>query len=151
MKNNLMFLALIIPVLVLLAHDIIPHHHHGDHGHVHDNQDYHQNSHSHKSGTNCHHKDSDTHHLEFTSEKKDVDDLFFVHKHGQNEKNTCFLTHHRVQKEIKYQVFLKSDHIDYGYRENIEKSKYYIVDFRLPYEPLRLIPHRRGPPNLFLA
>jgi hypothetical protein len=146
LKKYLMSFVMIMPMIILLAHDIIPHHHHGDHGqgmHAH-----HHEAHSHEPHSHSHHNDHHHHHANAEIEVSDIHGIFFEHKHGKEDAHTCFLTHHRVQKEIKYVVFLESDEIDYGYRETIDKKKHYVIDYRLLPEPIKLLHSLRAPPAL---
>jgi histone deacetylase complex regulatory component SIN3 len=118
-------------MLVLLAHDVIPHDHHHNTSkdqqvsiiHVHQNVD---------SAACKHHNHSGTH---------------WNNQHETNNESCCILTHHRVQKEVKYQIFLKADVIQLDSENTQEVQKFWVHNYKLILEPLRFSPHRRGPPN----
>ncbi len=119
-------------MLVLLAHDVIPHNHH-----LHNtNLDEHvsiAHVHQHVDSNACNH-----HNHAGAS---------WNHQHETNNESCCILTHNRVQKEVKYQIYLKADAIqlDSGNTDKVQKFK--VHNYKLIPEPLRFSPHRRGPPN----
>lgn len=126
---------MIVPMLVLLAHDIIPHNHHlhqiDDHHHVsviqiHHHGHAHNNAHQHNG-------------------------IHWNHSHEANAETCCILTHNRVQKNNIYKVFLQSDNIQLDCTETQKLQSFKLNNQKLTLEPLRFIPHRRGPPNSFLA
>ncbi|MDQ2177150.1 hypothetical protein [Marinifilum sp. D714] len=137
LKNYMMCLAMIIPMLVLLAHDIIPHNHHlhqiDDHNHVSVIQ-VHQHLYEH-SHANTHQHNG----------------IHWNHSHEANAETCCILTHNRVQKDNAYKVFLQSDNIQLDCEETQKLQSFNLRNQKLTPEPIRFIPHRRGPPNSFLA
>ena len=127
---------MIIPMLVLLAHDVIPHHHHGQIQTV-DNHVSVIHSHQHVHSNSCKaHSHGGTH---------------WNHQHDTSSESCCILTHNRVQKEVKYQIFLKSDIINYDINDTQKVQKFRVHNYQLIPEPLRFSPLRRGPPNLNLV
>lgn len=119
-------------MLVLLTHDVIPHNHHLHNTNsdqqvsiIHDHQNVESNS--------CnHHNHGGTH---------------WNHQHETNNEPCCTLTHNRVQKEVKYQIFLKADAIQLDSENTQKVQKFKVHNYKLIPEPLRFSPHRRGPPN----
>jgi hypothetical protein len=126
---------MVIPMLVLLAHDIIPHDHHihqiDGHHHVSVIQ-VHQHGHSH---ANAHQHNG----------------IHWNHNHRTNAETCCILTHNRVQKENVYKVFLSAGHIQLDCEETQKLQSFKLRNQKLTPEPLRFTPLRRGPPNSFFA
>lgn len=123
---------MLIPMLVLLAHDVIPHNHHL-HNTNSDQKVSLVHDHQHVDSNACNHHNHG--------------EMHWNHQHETNNESCCILTHHRVQKELKYQIFLKADVIQLD-SENAQKiQKFKVCDYKLIPEPLRFSPHRRGPPN----
>lgn len=136
LKKQVLCLLMLIPMLVLLAHDVIPHNHR-----LHNANEDQQISvihvHQYVESNSC------THHHH--GEKN------WNHQHKTNAETCCILTHNRVQKEIKYQIFLKADIIQLD-SEDIQKVKIFrIRNYILIPEPLQFSPLKRGPPRLNLA
>ncbi|MCY1636339.1 hypothetical protein [Marinifilum sp. D737] len=134
LKSYILCLTMIIPMLVLLAHDIIPHNHHlqqiDDYHHVSVIQVHH---HGHAANTHQH------------------NGIHWNHSHEANAETCCILTHNRVQKDNAYKVFLQSDNIQLDCEETQRLQSFKLRNQKLTPEPLRFIPHRRGPPSSFLA
>jgi len=127
---------MIIPMLVLLAHDVIPHHHHSE-VQTENNQVSVLQSHHHIHTGSCNsHSNSRAH---------------WNHQHETNNENCCILTHNRVQKEVKYQIFLKADLINFDVNDTQKVQKFRVHNYQLIPEPLRFSPLRRGPPSLNLV
>ncbi len=132
LKKYILCLIMVIPMLVLLAHDIIPHNHHvhqQENNHVSVIQ-IHQHAHSHNHGHSG---------------------LHWNHSHNTTEETCCILTHNRVQKEIKYQIFLKSDEIKLDSEDSQRVQQFKVYNSILIPEPLKSPPLRRGPPSQHLA
>jgi hypothetical protein len=124
-------------MLVLLAHDIVPHDHHihqfDDHHHVSVIKSHHHgHSHSHANA----HRHNGVH---------------WSHSHEASGETCCVLTHNRVQKENIYKVFLQADHVQLDCEESKKLQSFKLRNQQLTPEPLRLTPPRRGPPSSFLA
>jgi hypothetical protein len=123
-------------MLVLLGHDIIPHHHHLEQKH--ETQvslvRVHQHVHQHSS---CNHKQNGASH--------------WNHQQEKSNETCCQLTHHRVQKELKFQVFLPAQFIQLNSlaKQNIQKLT--LRNYKLIAEIYRLTPPFRGPPHSSLA
>ncbi|MBL4560807.1 MAG: hypothetical protein JKX79_07445 [Labilibaculum sp.] len=136
LKKQVLCLLMLIPMLVLLTHDVIPHNHH-----LHNTNSNQQVSiihvHQHVESNACNHHNHD--------------DMHWSHQHETNNEACCILTHNRVQKEVKYQIFLKADAIqlDSEHTQKVQKLK--VLNYKLIPEPLRFSPHRRGSPNLNLV
>jgi hypothetical protein len=135
-RNYILCLTMVIPMLVLLVHDIVPHKHHihqiDDHQHVsviqvHKQVHSHSHAHSHTNG------------------------VHWSHSHNTNTETCCILTHNRVQKENTFKVFLQEDKIEFTCEKTLKVQKFKLRNEELTVEPLRFSPHRRGPPNSFLA
>ncbi len=123
-------------MLVLLAHDVIPHNHH-----IHNINEDQQVSilhvHQHVVSNACNHHNHG--------------EANWNHQRETNSESCCILTHNRVQKEAKYQIFLKADAIRLD-SENIQKvKKFRVHNYILIPEPLRFSPLRRGPPRSTLV
>jgi len=69
---------LLIPVLIILGHDIIPHHHHQDKNSCHKK---HTSSHEHQSGLD-------------------------LHSHNSSEDNICSFNHNSFLKKFYFQIVL---------------------------------------------
>jgi hypothetical protein len=126
---------MVIPMLVLLIHDIVPHNHHihqfADHHHV-SVIKIHQHGHSH---ANTHQHGG----------------VHWNHSHEASKDTCCILTHNRVQKENIYKVFLKADPIQLNCEETQKLQGFKFYELNLTPEPLRFTPPRRGPPSSFVA
>jgi len=123
-------------MLVLLTHDVIPHNHH-----LHNTNSDQQVSiihvHKHVKSNSCNHH---TH-----------GGMHWNHQHENSNETCCILTHNRVQKEVKHQIFLKADAIQLDSEDAQEIQKFKVHNYKLIPEPLRFSPHRRGPPSLNLV
>ena len=123
-------------MLVLLAHDVIPHHHHSQ-IQTENNQVSVIHSHQHVHNGTCNtHSHAGIH---------------WNHQHETSSESCCILTHNRVQKDVKYQVFLKADVISYDTDDTRKVQKFRVLNFHLIPEQLRISPLRRGPPSQHLA
>lgn len=136
LNKQLLCLLMLIPMMVLLAHDVIPHHHH-IHSRVDDQQilafHVHQNL------------------LENTCSQHNHSSTQWNHQGDTKDKSCCTLTHHRVQKEVKFQIFLKADSIQLGSENNQKVQRLRVHNHTLIPEPIWTSPFRRGPPSTNLA
>lgn len=123
-------------MLVLLAHDVIPHHHHSE-IQINNNQASVAHSHQHIHSGSCNPHSHGSAHLN--------------HQHETNNESCCILTHNRVQKDVKYQIFLKADVINYDVNDTQKVQKFRVLNYQLIPEPLRFSPLRRGPPSFNLV
>ena len=134
-KKQMLCLLMLIPMLVLLAHDVIPHNH--NHNTAEDQQVSIIHFHQHVKCNTCnHHNHGETN---------------WNHQNEKNSESCCILTHNRVQQEIKYQIFLKADAIRLDSEDIRKVKKFRVHNYKLIPEPLRFSPHRRGPPNSILV
>ena len=124
-------MTMVIPMLVLLAHDIVPHHHHVFPKSKEHKASSHSHTHIHDANCGHHHHHGEKH---------------WSHQHSTAEEGACILAHHRAQKELKYQVFLKVDYIDFRVKEDQSTKKFFVSDYRLIPEPIKFIHLLRAPP-----
>lgn len=123
-------------MLVLLAHDVIPHHHHSQvQTQNNSNSVFHSHQHVHKGACNAHAHGG----------------VHWNHQHETSTESCCTLTHNRVQKDSKFQIFLKADLISYDTNDTQKVQKFGVHNYQLIPEPLRFSPLRRGPPSLNLV
>ncbi|WP_145957660.1 hypothetical protein [Labilibaculum antarcticum] len=132
LKKQMLCLLMLIPMLVLLAHDVIPHNHH-----LHNANSEQQVSiirvHQHVESNACSQNNNGGAH--------------WNHQHKTNGESCCILTHSRVQKELKYQIFLKADAIRFDSKDIQKVKKFRVHNYILIPEPLRFSPLKRGPPS----
>jgi hypothetical protein len=147
-KKYLQMIFMIIPMVMLMLHDMIPHHHHDleehdGHQTIHTHHKHHKHHHHH----NKHHDDSEHEH-DFHLNLADHEFITcFTHHHDEAEETCCFLTHHRVKKQAKSQVFLKENSVNYNINEKFCRKRYIVCNDRLL--PDRTVPinQLRGPPS----
>lgn len=135
-NKQLLCMLMLIPMMVLLAHDVIPHHHH-----IHNNVDDQQISAFHV------HQDL----LENTCSQHNHNSRQWSHHDDTKNKSCCTLTHHRVQKEVRFQIFLKADSIQLDSENSQKVQRFRVHNHTLIPEPIRISPLRRGPPSTNLA
>ena len=148
-KKYLQMIFMIIPMIMLMLHDMIPHHHHDLQKH-----DGHQSVHAHHEHhhhhNNYHHEEHHEH--DFLINLSDNEFIaFFTHHHDEEEEACCILTHHRVKKQANFQIFLKTDSVNYHINEKFCRKKYIVRNDRLL--PDRVVPinQLRGPPSIALS
>jgi len=144
-KKYLQMIFMIIPMVMLMLHDMIPHHHHDLEEH-----DGHQTIHTHHKHHHHHnkHHDDSEHEHDFHLNLADHEFItYFTHHHDEAEETCCFLTHHRVKKQAKSQVFLKENSVNYNINEKFCRKRYIVCNDRLL--PDRTVPinQLRGPPS----
>lgn len=144
-KKYLQMIFMIIPMVMLMLHDMIPHHHHDLEEH-----DGHQTIHTHHKHHHHHnkHHDDSEHEHDFHLNLADHEFITcFTHHHDEAEETCCFLTHHRVKKQAKSQVFLKENSVNYNINEKFCRKRYIVCNDRLL--PDRTVPinQLRGPPS----
>lgn len=144
-KKYLQMIFMIIPMVMLMLHDMIPHHHHDleEHNGHQTIHTHHKHHHHH----NKHHDDSEHEH-DFHLNLADHEFITcFTHHHDEAEETCCFLTHHRVKKQAKSQVFLKENSVNYNINEKFCRKRYIVCNDRLL--PDRTVPinQLRGPPS----
>ncbi len=133
LNKKTLSLILVLPILVMLAHDIIPHHHHD----TNTSANYVTTEHSHNEAIqtlNCQ-SNSTTQHLS--------------HSHRESESTCCAFVNLRFFKNVKFQVLLS--HIVLNIVSNNDQEipvRYYVSNSNLIPEPYRASSGLRGPPRV---
>ena len=133
LNKKILSLILVLPILVMLAHDIIPHHHHEANttanfvtvGHSHHEAIHTSNSHSHETAQH------------------------FSHSHRESESVCCAFVNLRFFKNLKFQVLLSYivlNIVSSKYQE--APIRYYVSNSNLIPEPYRESTGLRGPPRV---
>lgn len=131
MNKKLLSLILVLPILVMLAHDIIPHHHHDTHTAA----NFVTMEHAHFDAVSSHcHSHETTQHLS--------------HSHKENESNCCSFVNLRFFKNFKFQVLISHILLDILKVDEDTPIKYYVSNFNLIPEPNRESTGLRGPPHV---
>ncbi|RXQ89508.1 hypothetical protein EO244_14165 [Ancylomarina salipaludis] len=130
-NNNILSLILVVPMLVMLAHDIIPHHHHN----THTSANFVNLAHNHIEATsvNCHGHG--------TTQQ-------LAHSHQENESSCCSFVNLRFFKDFKFQVILTHIILDMLKLREDSPIKHYVSNFSLIPEPYRESSGLRGPPQV---
>lgn len=134
LKQYILCLFMLTPMLVLLGHDIIPHHHHllqAETNEAVSIVQVHQHVHS---KSICNHTNNAG--------------LQWNHQQEKSSETCCLLTHHRVQKELKFQIFLSASSIQLNAISPQKVQKLKTGNSKLIIGPFRLTPLLRGPPSL---
>jgi len=132
MNKKILSLILVLPILVMLAHDIIPHHHHD----THTSANFVKMEHTHLEAThsNCDAHES-TQHLS--------------HSHKETESDCCSFVNLRFFKNFKFQVHLTYIILDIIVPSITEEpTRYYVSNSNLVPEPYRESTGLRGPPRV---
>jgi len=133
LNKKILSLILVLPILVMLAHDIVPHHHHDTNtsanfvkmGHSH-----HEAIHS----THCHSHKTAQH---------------LSHSHQEDESDCCAFVNLRFFKNVKFQVQLAHIILDIVLPSDKEEPiRYYVSNSNLIPEPYREATGLRGPPRV---
>jgi len=128
-SKQIMSLILLLPILVMLTHDIIPHHHHEtptSTNYVKMNHAHLEAEHSHCNG---HHQ---TQHL--------------GHSHENHESDCCTFGNLRFFKSFKFQVYIGHILLDILIPNDNIPVKHYVTNYVLIPEPNREAYGLRGPP-----
>ena len=132
LNKQIVSLFLVLPILVMLAHDIIPHHHHD----TPTSANFVKMEHRHLEAThsNCHAHEN-TQHLS--------------HSHNENESTCCAFVNLRFFKNVKFQVLLSHIVLNIVSSTNQEAPiRYYVSSSNLIPEPSRESTGLRGPPRV---
>jgi len=129
LRKQIICLVLLLPLLVMLAHDIIPHHHHK----TPTSTSYVKMSHAHLEAEHAH---CNGHH-----QTQQVG-----HSHENHETNCCTFGNLRFFKSFKFQVYISHVILDILVPNDFTPVKYYVSDFILIPEPNREAYGLRGPP-----
>ena len=129
LNKQIVSLILVLPILVMLAHDIIPHHHHD----THTSANFVKKEHRHIEAThsNCHAHES-TQHLS--------------HSHKETESTCCSFVNLRFFKNFKFQVHLSHIILDILAPDEDIPVKHYVSNHISIPEPYREACGLRGPP-----
>jgi hypothetical protein len=133
LNKQIVSLILVLPILVMLAHDIIPHHHHD----THTSANFVEGGHSHHEAihtSHCHSHETAQH---------------LSHSHRETESICCSFVNLRFFKNFKFQVFLS--HIVLNIVSNNDQEipiRYYVSSSNLIPEPYRESTGLRGPPRV---
>jgi len=132
LNKKIVSLVLVLPILVMLAHDIIPHHHHD----TNTTANFVKMEHAHFEAIHGHcnaHQSSQ--HLS--------------HSHKENESNCCTFVNLRFFKNFKFQVHLTHIILDIISSSDVEEPiRYYVSNSNLIPEPYRESTGLRGPPHV---
>ena len=132
LNKKIVSLILVLPILVMLAHDIIPHHHHDTNtsanfvtaGHSH-----HEAIHT----SHCHAHETAQH---------------LSHSHRENESTCCAFVNLRFFKNVKFQALLSHIVLNIVLNNDQETPiRYYVSNSNLIPEPYRASTGLRGPPH----
>ena len=132
LNKQIVSLILVLPILVMLAHDIIPHHHHD----THTSANFVKMEHTHFEAThsNCHTHQTSQH---------------LSHSHKADESNCCSFVNLRFFKNFKFQVHLAHIILDKVMSSDVEEPiRYYVSNSNLIPEPYRESTGLRGPPRV---
>ena len=131
LNKQIVSLILVLPILVMLAHDIIPHHHHD----THTSANFVKVEHSNIDATHSHcQAHESTQHLS--------------HSHKETESNCCSFVNLRFFKDLKFQVHLSHIILDIlPPNEDIPVKHYVSNHISIP-EPYRESTGLRGPPRV---
>lgn len=129
LNKQIVSLILVLPILVMLAHDIIPHHHHD----THTSANFVKMEHTHLEAThsNCHAHESPQH---------------LSHSHKETETNCCSFVNLRFFKNFKFQVHLSHIILDILAPDEDIPVKHYVSNHISIPEPYREASGLRGPP-----
>ena len=129
LNKHIIVLVLLLPMLVMLAHDIIPHHHHEtlttsntvkmNHGHL-----------------GAEHSQCGAH----------PQTQHLGHSHDKHESSCCSFVNLRFFKTFKFQVFISHVILDILVPRYFTPKTYYVSNFILIPEPKREAYGLRGPP-----
>jgi len=129
LNKQIVSLILVLPILVMLAHDIIPHHHHD----THTSANFVKMEHTHIEATHSHcQAHESTQHLS--------------HSHKENESNCCSFVNLRFFKNFKFQVHLSHIILDILTPDEYIPVKHYVSNHISIPEPYREASGLRGPP-----
>ena len=129
LNKQIVSLILVLPILVMLAHDIIPHHHHD----THTSANFVKMEHTHIEATHSHcQAHESTQHLS--------------HSHKENESNCCSFVNLRFFKNFKFQVHLSHIILDILTPDEDIPVKHYVSNHISIPEPYREASGLRGPP-----
>ncbi len=133
LNKQIVSLILVLPILVMLAHDIIPHHHHD----THTSANFVKTAHSHIETIN-------TTHCNSHSTRQHLS-----HSHNENESTCCSFVNLRFFKNFKFQVHLTYIILDIVLPSDTEEPiRYYVSNSNLAPEPYRESTGLRGPPRV---
>ena len=130
-NNNILSLILVVPMLVMLAHDIIPHHHHN----THTSANFVNRTHDQIEATPLHCQGHGT-----TQQ--------LAHSHQENEDSCCTFVNLRFFKDFKFQVILTHIILDMIQMGEDTPIKHYVSNCSLIPEPNRESSGLRGPPQV---
>ncbi|MFA8433434.1 MAG: hypothetical protein ACEPOZ_02860 [Marinifilaceae bacterium] len=126
-------IMLLLPMLVILAHDIIPHHHHQE-------------------SNSCLSTAGEWHHHQLISENDGCfhsdshDDFHLHHSHQSEDHNCCHFNQNRFQKDLTFQVILVIRQYLYQEMESQTLPKFSIWESPLWKAPDRSSIGLRAPP-----
>lgn len=131
LNKKILSLILVLPILVMLAHDIIPHHHHD----TNTTANFVKMEHAHIKTTHGHcHAHQTSQHLS--------------HSHKAEESKCCTFVNLRFFKNFKFQVQLVHIVLDIVLSSNEDAPiRYFVSNSNLIPEPYRESTGLRGPPR----
>lgn len=132
LNKKILSLILVLPILVMLAHDIIPHHHHD----TNTTASFVKMSHSHHEAihtSHCHSHSTSQH---------------LSHSHKANESTCCSFVNLRFFKNFKFQVHLAHIILDKVLSSDVEEPVRYHVSNSILSRTLQGIYRLRGPPRV---
>jgi len=129
LNKHILVLVLLLPVLVMLAHDIIPHHHHETHSASNISTMSHAHVRAEHSHACAHHQTQN-----------------LGHSHEKTETECCAFGNLRFFKNIKFQVYLSHIILNIVAPDDSTPVKYYVSNYIQVPEPNREAYGLRGPP-----
>lgn len=126
-------IVMLLPMLIMMVHDIIPHHNH---------QNAHQcvisDTNTHDHNINC---DDHSDHS-----KQPISGICVHHQHKSDQGHCCLLHHNRLQQELKFQIFLVGDLIRLDTQLEEIKTKFFVWNTSPFQNPERIVLGLRAPP-----
>lgn len=133
-RKYILTLSMLLPMLVMMAHDIIPHHQWDS---------WHECTSKHSS------KCCDDLHTNLNLEKGYLQSIKckLIHDNNADSKQCCHFSHHRLQQELKFHFILSGDLIIFNTSQEKIKNKYVVLDDLLIIDPHICSPSLRAPPK----
>jgi len=134
-KKYMLTIIMLLPMLIMMVHDIIPHH---DHQLAHQCVVTNTNTHNHNININDHSDHS----------KHTISGICVHHQHKSDQDHCCHLQHHRLQQELKFQIFLVGDLIRLDTQQEEIKTKFFVWNTSPFQTPERIVLGLRAPPAI---
>lgn len=136
-KRYILTLSMLLPMLVMMAHDIIPHH----------NSLHLLECPSDQNSGNCCNNEENNH---IDIECSPLINCKIDNSHKSSNKSCCHSTHHRLQQDLKFQIILNGELILFDVNEYDVKIRHLVWDEILITDTLWSSPSLRAPPALLI-